>query len=41
MNRAEIETALTDLNQLVTSGKLLEAFEKYYHDEVEMQEDAR
>ena len=41
MNRTEIETALTDMNQLVTSGRLLEVFEKYYHDEVEMQEDAK
>jgi len=38
MNRTEIETALTDLNQLVTSGRLLEAFEKYYHHDVVMQE---
>jgi len=38
MNRTEIETALTDLNELVTNGRLLEAFEKYYHDEVVMQE---
>ena len=29
---------LEDLNQLVLQGKPLEAFEKYYHDEVMMQE---
>ncbi|MEJ1236513.1 nuclear transport factor 2 family protein [Chryseolinea sp. T2] len=29
---------MADLNQLVISGKLLDAFEKYYHDDVEMQE---
>jgi len=29
---------IDDLNQLVAKGKALEAFEKYYHDEVVMQE---
>ena len=29
---------ITDLNDLVLQGKTLEAFEKYYHDEVVMQE---
>ena len=29
---------IDDLNQLVVKGKALEAFEKYYHDEVVMQE---
>ena len=29
---------LNDLNSLVLSGKPLEAFEKYYHDDVVMQE---
>ena len=33
-----ITEKLADLNQLVISGKLLDAFEKYYHDDVEMQE---
>jgi SnoaL-like protein len=33
-----ITEKLEDLNQLVISGKLLDAFDKYYHDEVEMQE---
>jgi len=37
MSRTEIETALTNLNQLVTSGRLIEAFEKCYHDELVMQ----
>jgi hypothetical protein len=38
MNRTEIENSLQDLNNLVLSGKLLEAFDKYYHDDVTMQE---
>ena len=29
---------IDDLNDLVLQGKALEAFEKYYHDEVIMQE---
>lgn len=29
---------ITDLNDLVLQGKALEAFEKYYHEEVVMQE---
>ena len=29
---------ITDLNDLVLQGKALEAFEKYYHDDVQMQE---
>ncbi|MBL0740326.1 nuclear transport factor 2 family protein [Chryseolinea lacunae] len=35
-----IKDKLADLNQLVVSGNLLEAFEKYYHDDVQMQENA-
>lgn len=31
-------TKISDLNDLVMQGRALEAFEKYYHDEVEMQE---
>ena len=38
MTRTAIEEALNDLNNLVQEGKLLEAFERYYHDDVEMQE---
>jgi hypothetical protein len=38
MSRIEIEQSLTDLNTLVLSGKAMEAFEKYYHDDVAMQE---
>ena len=38
MTRLEIETALKDLNNLVLNGKAMEAFEKYYHDDVAMQE---
>jgi hypothetical protein len=33
-----ISQKLEDLNQLVISGRLLDAFEKFYHDDVEMQE---
>ena len=40
MTRHEIENALNDLNGLVLQGKSLEAFEKYYHDEVSMQENS-
>jgi hypothetical protein len=29
---------ITDLNNLVLQGKIMDAFEKYYHDEVTMQE---
>lgn len=38
MTRQEIEHSLNDLNSLVLEGKLLDAFEKYYHDDVAMQE---
>ena len=38
MNQVEIENSLKDLNHLVIEGKLLEAFDKYYHDDVSMQE---
>lgn len=38
MTRTEIENSLKDLNQLVLEGKALEAFEKYYHEDVSMQE---
>jgi hypothetical protein len=38
MTRLEIENALQDLNALVIEGKLMDAFEKYYHDDVAMQE---
>ncbi|HUC79343.1 MAG TPA: SnoaL-like domain-containing protein [Flavisolibacter sp.] len=38
MTRSEIENALTDLNNLVLAGNAMEAFEKYYHDDVSMQE---
>ncbi len=29
---------ITDLNNLVLQGRIMDAFEKYYHDEVTMQE---
>lgn len=38
MTRIEIENALLDLNQLVLSGKAIDAFDKYYHENVSMQE---
>lgn len=38
MTRTEIEQSLKDLNTLVLEGKMLDAFEKYYHDDVVMQE---
>ena len=40
MNSLTIENSLKDLNNLVVEGKLLDAFEKYYHDEIIMQENA-
>jgi len=38
MNESQIEKSLIDLNFLVSTGKAMDAFEKHYHDEVEMQE---
>lgn len=38
MTESQIETALNDLNSLVLRGNALEAFDKYYHNDVEMQE---
>jgi hypothetical protein len=38
MTRLEIENSLKELNNLVLEGQLMAAFEKYYHDEVAMQE---
>jgi hypothetical protein len=38
MNSTEIQNSLKDLNDLVLSGKMLDAFDKYYHDDVAMQE---
>ena len=38
MTRMEIENSLKQLNNLVLEGKLLEAFDHYYHDDVQMQE---
>lgn len=38
MTQAEIETSLHELNGLVIGGKLMDAFEKFYHDDVVMQE---
>lgn len=33
-----IKEKIKDLNQLVIDGRLLDAFEKYYHEDVRMQE---
>jgi hypothetical protein len=38
MTRQEIETSLNHLNRLVVEGKMMDAFEKYYHDDVVMQD---
>jgi hypothetical protein len=38
MTQSQIQQSLHELNQLVVSGELLGAFEKYYHDDVAMQE---
>jgi hypothetical protein len=35
-----IENSLKDLNNLVVQGKLMDAFEKYYHEDIIMQENA-
>ena len=40
MTPTEIEQALQDLNNLVLNGQMMEGFEKYYHDEVVMQENS-
>jgi hypothetical protein len=38
MKSFTIESALKNLNALVVEGKLMDAFEKYYHEDVVMQE---
>jgi hypothetical protein len=38
MTQIDIENSLKDLNGLVLEGKMMDAFEKYYHDDVVMQE---
>jgi hypothetical protein len=38
MTRHEIEDSLKDLNNMVLEGRMMDAFEKYYHDEVIMQD---
>ncbi|GAA4321780.1 nuclear transport factor 2 family protein [Flaviaesturariibacter amylovorans] len=38
MTRTEIERSLNHLNQLVLEGKMMDAFEQYYHNDVAMQE---
>jgi septation ring formation regulator EzrA len=38
MTETHIAKSLDDLNKLVLDGRTMDAFEKYYHDHVEMQE---
>lgn len=38
MSQAQIESSLQELNNLVISGRLIDAFEKFYHNDVVMQE---
>ncbi len=38
MNELQLTRSLEDLNTLVLTGKAIDAFEKYYHDDVDMQE---
>ena len=38
MTESQIKTSLNDLNSLVINGKLMDAFEKYYNEEIEIQE---
>ena len=38
MTHVEIESSLKELNRMVLEGKMLDAFETYYHDDVAMQE---
>jgi len=38
MTRLEIEASLNELNSFVLNGRMMDAFEKYYHDDVVMQE---
>ena len=40
MNRSTIQNSLADLNNLVQQGNLMEAFEKYYHQDIAMQENS-
>lgn len=41
MTQAEIEKSLNELNELVLQGKIMEAFEKYYHEDIIMQENSQ
>lgn len=38
MTQSHIEASLHELNNLVVEGRLMDAFEKFYHDDVAMQE---
>jgi hypothetical protein len=39
-HQTQIENSLRQLNDLVKAGKLMDAFESYYHEDVSMQENA-
>lgn len=41
LETAEIERNLRELNSVVLEGKALDAFEKFYHEDVAMQENER
>jgi hypothetical protein len=38
MNHVQIEASIQNLNQLVLEGKILDAFDSFYHEDVTMQE---
>lgn len=38
MTQSQIETSLKELNNLVIEGRLMDAFDKFYHNDVVMQE---
>ena len=38
MKMEKLLNSITDLNDLILQGKAMEAFEKYYHEDVIMQE---
>lgn len=38
MTQSQVESSLKELNDLVAGGRLMDAFETFYHDDVVMQE---
>ena len=38
MTQSQIESSLQELNSLVLEGKMIDAFDKFYHNDVVMQE---